>query len=47
MASAVIMPRMGQSMEEGRIVRWLHAPGDPVTAAVGGKLGRGGESDGR
>lgn len=31
MAVAVIMPRMGQSMEEGRIVRWLHAPGDRVT----------------
>ena len=30
MAVQVIMPRMGQSMEEGRIVRWLHAPGDPV-----------------
>ena len=30
MAVAVIMPRMGQSMEEGRIVRWLHAPGDWV-----------------
>ncbi len=30
MAVAVIMPRMGQSMEEGRIVRWLRAPGDRV-----------------
>jgi pyruvate dehydrogenase E2 component (dihydrolipoamide acetyltransferase) len=30
MAVEVIMPRMGQSMEEGRIVRWLHTPGDRV-----------------
>jgi pyruvate dehydrogenase E2 component (dihydrolipoamide acetyltransferase) len=30
MALEVTMPRMGQSMEEGRIVRWLRAPGARV-----------------
>ena len=30
MAVEVVMPRMGQSMEEGRIVRWLKPVGGPV-----------------
>jgi pyruvate dehydrogenase E2 component (dihydrolipoamide acetyltransferase) len=30
MASPVILPRLGQGMEAGTIVRWLKAEGDPV-----------------
>ncbi len=30
MASEVILPRLGQGMESGTIVRWLKAEGDPV-----------------
>ena len=30
MASAVILPRLGQGMETGTIVRWLKSEGDPV-----------------
>jgi pyruvate dehydrogenase E2 component (dihydrolipoamide acetyltransferase) len=30
MPSSVIMPKTGMAMEEGRIVRWMKKPGDPV-----------------
>ena len=30
MASSVVMPKTGMAMEEGTIVRWLKAVGDPV-----------------
>src|SRR5438094_5400097 len=30
MASEVILPRLGQGMESGTIVRWLKSEGDPV-----------------
>ncbi len=31
MATEVILPRLGQGMETGTIVRWLKSEGDPVT----------------
>jgi pyruvate dehydrogenase E2 component (dihydrolipoamide acetyltransferase) len=31
MISQVILPKMGQTMEEGAIVEWLKEPGDPVS----------------
>jgi len=31
MISKVILPKMGQTMEEGTIVEWLKGPGDPVS----------------
>ncbi len=31
MAQAVIFPKLGQTMEEGAIVKWLKKEGDPVT----------------
>ena len=30
MAQAVIFPKLGQTMEEGAIVKWLKKVGDPV-----------------
>ncbi|MDF1515282.1 MAG: 2-oxo acid dehydrogenase subunit E2, partial [Anaerolineae bacterium] len=30
MAYEVILPKLGQTVEEGRIVEWLKAEGDPV-----------------
>jgi len=31
MAAEVKLPRLGQGMESGTIVRWLKTEGDPVT----------------
>lgn len=31
MAQVVVMPRMGQTMEEGTIVQWMKNEGDTVT----------------
>lgn len=31
MAYVVVMPRTGQTMEEGSVVEWLKDEGDPVT----------------
>jgi pyruvate/2-oxoglutarate dehydrogenase complex dihydrolipoamide acyltransferase (E2) component len=30
----IIFPKLGFSMEEGRLVSWLHPDGTPVTAGV-------------
>ena len=30
MAQVVVMPRMGQTMEEGAVVEWMKQEGDPV-----------------
>lgn len=31
MAQIIVMPRLGQTMEEGSVVEWLKAEGDSVT----------------
>ena len=30
MASRVVMPKLSDTMEEGRIIRWLRKEGDPI-----------------